>query len=69
MGRLLNAGGAFDEFMGGVQFLMEFRFVEGSGGVQPLMVCCGHWKKGWFGCLPSWDVFRQFPAFAPLVLP
>ncbi len=39
MGWLLNAGGAFDEFTGGIQFLIEFRLVEGSGGVQPLIVC------------------------------
>ncbi len=66
---LLNAGGAVDEFIGGVQFLMEFQFVEVSGGVQPLMFCWGRWKNGWGGCLPCWGAFRQFPAFDPLELP
>ena len=68
-GRLLNAGGAVDEFIGGVQFLMEFQFVKVSGGVQPLMFCWGCWKNGWGACLPCWGVFHQFPAFDPLELP
>ncbi|SRR5258708_1196679 len=68
-GRLLNAEGAVDEFIGGIQFLMEFWFVEVSGGVHPLMVCWGHWKNGWGGCLACWDVFHQFPIFGPLELP
>src|SRR5258708_9338259 len=68
-GQLLNAGGAFDEFTGGVQFLIEFRFVEESGGVQPLMVCWGHWKNCWGGCLPCCGGFCQFPVFDPLGVP
>ena len=68
MGWLLNAGGAVEELIGGVQFLMEFWFVEVSGGVQPLIVCWGRWKNCWGGCLPCWDA-RQFPVFDPLELP
>src|SRR5258708_3335035 len=68
-GRLLNAGGAVEEFIGGVQFRMEFRFVEVSGGTHPLIFCWGRWKNGWGVCLGCWDVFRQFPAFDPLWLP
>src|SRR5258708_2321054 len=44
-GRLLKAGGAVEEFTGGVQFLMEFRLVEVSAGVHPLMFCWGRWKN------------------------
>src|SRR5258707_2501639 len=68
MGRLLNAGGAVKELIGGVQFRMEFRFVEVSGGVHPRMVCWGRWKNCWGSCLPCWGTFRQFPVFDPLVL-
>src|SRR5258708_6932550 len=67
-GQLLKAGGAVDEFIGGVQFLIEFRFVEVSGGVQPLMFCWGRWKNGWDDCLICWGVFRQFPVLDPLEL-
>src|SRR5260370_26776623 len=68
-GRLLKAGGAVEEFTGGVQFQIVFRLVEVSGGVHALILCWGHWKNGWGGCLPCWGVFRQFPAFDPLELP
>ncbi len=68
-GRLLKAGGAVDEFIRGVQFRMEFLFVEVSGGVHPLIVCWERWKKDWGGCLPCWGAFRQFPALDPLEPP
>src|SRR5258708_22676989 len=68
-GQLLKAGGAVEEFTGGVQFRMEFRLVEVSGGVHPLIFCWGRWKNGWGACLPCWGVFRQFPAFEPLWFP
>src|SRR5258707_14817774 len=68
-GRLLKAGGAVEEFTGGVQFRMEFQLVEVSGGVHPLMFCWGRWKNGWGGCLPFRGGFRQFAAFDPLELP
>src|SRR5258708_33692864 len=44
-GQLLKAGGAVEEFIGGVQFRMEFRLVEVSGGVHPLIFCWGRWKN------------------------
>src|SRR5260370_8822229 len=68
-GRLLKAGGAVEEFTGGVQFQIVFRLVEVSGGVHPLIFCWGRWKNGWGSCLPCWGAFRQFPAFDPLELP
>ncbi len=68
-GRLLKAGGAVEEFTGGVQFWMEFQLVEVSGGVHPLICCWGRWKNGWDACLGCWGAFRQFPAFDPLGLP
>ena len=66
-GWLLKAGGAVEEFIGGVQFRMEFRLVEVSGGTHPLMFCWGRWKNGW-GVGFCWGALRQFPAFDPLWL-
>ncbi len=68
-GWLLNAGGVLEELMGGIQFLMELWLVVGSGGIHPLIVCWGCWKKAGGSGLPCGHAFRQFPLFGPLESP